>query len=77
MLRRFVQLMPLVQWARLLQQVHAAPLNQWMPGDVVVAAARGGVVGAVLGPEQDDRVPPAPVKWDGLCPANPLAKDCI
>ena len=57
--------------------VHAAPLNQWLPGDVVLAAARGGVRGAVDGPVPDDRVPAAPAKWDAVCRGNPLAKGCI
>ncbi|MBL9018826.1 MAG: hypothetical protein JNL83_31860 [Myxococcales bacterium] len=57
--------------------VHAAPLNQWMPGDIVIASARGAIRGAVLGPVPDGRVPSAPVKWDANCFANPLAKGCM
>jgi hypothetical protein len=57
--------------------VHAAPLDQWLPRDVVVAAARGAVRGIVEGRARDDRAPPAPVKWDGLCRASSLAKECM
>lgn len=57
--------------------VHPAPLNTWMPGDLVSASARGAVRGAVLGTIRDDRGPRPAVRWDGLCAGNPLARGCM
>mgnify|MGYP001570528678 CR=1 FL=1 len=53
-----------------------APLNQWRPGDLCRAGARGGLQGAV-GPDRDDRRVEPPIHWDGVCHDNPLAKGCI
>ena len=59
--------------------VHAAPLNQWMPGDLVRAGARGALAGAVEARQLDDRPEKrTPIKTDGdRCRMTPLAKGCL
>ena len=53
-----------------------ATLNQWKPGDLCRAGARGGVQGALAADLDDRRVKP-PIKWDQMCQDNPLAKGCM
>ncbi len=59
--------------------VHAAPLNQWMPGDLVSASARGAIRGLVEARQLDDRPEKrAPVKSDGdPCRTTPLVRGCM
>ena len=49
-----------------------AVLNQWKPGDLCRAGARGGLHGALAG-DVDDRRP----RPDMTCRDNPLAKGCL
>jgi hypothetical protein len=53
-----------------------ATLNQWTPGDLCRAGARGGLRGT-LAPNLDDRRVKPPVQWDQICHDNPLAKGCM
>ena len=53
-----------------------ARLNQWQPGDLCAAGARGGLHG-MLAPNLDDRREMPPIKWDQMCEQNPLAKGCM
>jgi hypothetical protein len=53
-----------------------AALNQWQPGDLCRAGARGGIHGA-LSPDRDDLRPRPPIRFDMECQRDPLAKGCM